>query len=106
MSAKRSSTRRSDEDRIAALQARIENLKNKLEQKTRPDQVVLREVPKLERKLRRFAQIAQENGRSDIANSTVAFMAGLERMVETPPEPTRRARRTADDFHDAPPAAL
>jgi hypothetical protein len=103
MTGKRSYQRRSDEERIAALQARISQLQDKVETKQRPDQPVVREAPKLQKKLRDFAQLAQENGRSDIANSTIAFIAGLDRMVQSPPvEPrkpdARRPRRSEDEF--------
>ena len=78
---KRNYNRRSDEQRIADLQARIESLQKKLETKQRPDQAVLREIPKVQRRLRRFAQMAVQNGREDLANSTMAFIAGLDRMA-------------------------
>lgn len=96
MSSQRSYNRRSDEQRIAELEAKIALLHKKLESKQRPDLVVVREAPKLQRRLRDFAQLASQHGRVDIANSTVAFIAGLERMVETPPETQRRARRAVD----------
>jgi len=87
--------RRSDEERIAALQAKIEMLRSKAQEAARPDQVLLREAPKFHKRLREFAQLAHDNGRSDVANSIVAFMAGLDRMIQELPEPTRRpmARR-------------
>lgn len=97
MTGKRTYHRRSDEERIAALQARIQQLQNKVETKQRPDQPVVREAPKLQKKLRDFAQLAQEHGRSDIANSTIAFIAGLERMVHSSPTETRKGRRGGND---------
>jgi hypothetical protein len=41
--------------------------------------------------LRKFADLAMANGRSDIATSTWAFMAGLERNLGQD-EPARRRR--------------
>jgi hypothetical protein len=93
MTAKRSYNRRSDEDRIAALQAKISSIQRKLESKQRPDMAVVREMPKLQKRLRDFAQLANHHGRADIANSTIAFIAGLDRMANSPPEPPRRTRR-------------
>jgi hypothetical protein len=105
MTGKRTYHRRSDEERIAALQARIVHLQNKVESKQRPDQPVVREAPRLAKKLREFAQLAQENGRSDIANSAIAFLAGLDRMVNSSPIEPRKGRRgdeelEADEFDE------
>lgn len=90
--------RRSDEERIAALQAKIERLRNKASEASRPDQAVMREAPKLHKRLRDFAQLANDNGRGDVANSIVAFIAGLDRMIQTAPEVARRpgARRNQE----------
>ncbi len=92
--------RRSDEERIAALQAKIEMLRSKAVEASRPDQAVLREAPKLHKKLREFAQLAHDHGRNDVANSIVAFMAGLDRMIQELPEPPRKPlpRRAGDEF--------
>jgi hypothetical protein len=97
MTGKRTYHRRSDDERIAALQAKIVHLQNKVETKQRPDQPVVREAPKVQKKLRDFAQLAQENGRTDIANSTIAFLAGLDRMVQSSPVENRKGRRGGDD---------
>lgn len=97
MTGKRTYHRRSDDERIAALQAKIVHLQNKVETKQRPDQPVVREASKVQKKLRDFAQLAQENGRTDIANSTIAFIAGLDRMVQSSPVENRKGRRGGDD---------
>ena len=89
---KRQYNRRSDDERIAELQSKIEELKRKVDTKQRPDLVVVREIPKLQKRLRDFAQLAANNGREDIANSVVAFIAGLDRMG-APPENTKRRPR-------------
>lgn len=99
MTGKRTYHRRSDDERIAALQAKIVQLQNKVETKQRPDQPVVREAPKVHKKLRDFAQLAQEHGRSDIANSTIAFLAGLDRMVHSSPTESRKGRRGGDDVY-------
>ena len=73
-------------------------MQNKVESKQRPDQTVVREAPRLAKKLREFAQLAQENGRSDIANSTIAFLAGLDRMVHSSPIEPRKGRRGEEEL--------
>lgn len=91
MAEKRSYRRRNDSDRIAEMEAKIAELRQKIETRDRADQAVVDEVPKIQKRLREFAQLAMSHGRHDIANSTMAFMAGLERMKDDQPEPLRRA---------------
>ena len=86
---KRTYNRRSDDELIAEMEAKIADLRKKIEAKTRPDQDLLSEIPRLVRRLRSFAQQAMQCGRSDIANSTMAFMAGIERMKDDPPDSNR-----------------
>ena len=90
---KRVNERPSDDQRIANLQRRIQDLQVKAEAKLQksnaPDHAVLKSIPKLARQLRKFADLAMANGRSDLATSTWAFMAGLERNLGQD-EPTRR----------------
>ena len=97
---KRPHERRSDEERIAELQQRIVDLQAKAQAKQEkvvpPDHAVLKSIPKLARHLRKFADLAMSNGRQDIATSTWAFMAGLERNLGQD-EPARRRRGDARD---------
>jgi hypothetical protein len=97
MSAKRAYHRRSDDERIAQLQAKIESLQQRVVERRRPDQEVLKHAPKLVQRLRDFAKLAAQHQRVDVSNSTLAFMAGLDRMLQTPPEGERRARRGGGD---------
>jgi hypothetical protein len=90
---KRPYTRRSEEERIAELNSRIEKIKQRLEMKQRKDSPVLREMAKLQRMLRKFAQTALDHGRSDLANSTQAFAAGLDRSLGVSLEPPQRRGR-------------
>ena len=92
-SAKRAYNRRSEDQRIADLEAKIQKIKSRLEMKQRKDSPVLREVARVQRVLRKFAQTAQDHGRADLAMSTQAFAAGLDRLVSTPEEPVRRRVR-------------
>ena len=96
MTAKREYRRRSDEERIAELEARIEAVKQRMLHKDRPDEAVLNQIPKLQRNLRKFAQLAMSHGRSDLANSTLAFLAGLDRMRDNGFEGVPRRGRGAD----------
>jgi hypothetical protein len=103
MEEKRSYRRRSDEERIADLERKLLTMKDRLEQRQRRDSPVLREAHRLQRKLRKFAQLAEDNGRTDLANTTVAFVAGLEAMM-TPQQahPRRRGgkeRAVEQDSH-------
>jgi hypothetical protein len=93
--AKRAYHRRSEDQRIADLEAKIQKIKARMEIRQRKDSPVLREVMRVQRVLRRFAQTAQDHGRSDLAMSTQAFAAGLDRLVSTPDEPVRRRGRAA-----------
>jgi len=95
MAAKRNYHRRSDNELISEMENKIQELRKKIEARARPDQDVLNEVPKLQKKLRAFAQLAMQHGRSDIANSTMAFMAGLDRMKNDEPD-NPRARRNGE----------
>jgi hypothetical protein len=94
--AKRSYNRRSEDQRIADLQSKIHRIKERMEMKQRKDSPVLREVTRVQRLLRKFAQTAQDHGRADLAMSTQAFAAGLDRLVNTPEEPVRRRGRQAE----------
>ena len=95
---KRSYERRSDDQRIADLQQKIQSLQvkaqAKIEKEMSADHAVLKSIPKLARHLRKFADLAMSNGRQDIATSTWAFMAGLERNLGQD-EPARRRRSDA-----------
>lgn len=97
MTPKRTLQRRSDEERIAELQSKINDLQRKLVEQQREDTPVLREAQKLAKRLREFAQLAMQNGREDAANSTLAFLAGLDRMLSSPAESKRKSRREADE---------
>jgi hypothetical protein len=90
MAEKRNYRRRTDADRIAEMEAKIVELREKIDTRDRADQAVVDEVPKIQKRLREFAQLAMSHGRHDVANSTMAFMAGLERMKDDHPEPLRR----------------
>jgi hypothetical protein len=96
--AKRKYLRRSDEELIADLEGKIRQVQQRMESKQRRDSAVLKELPKIQRSLRRFAQLATDHGREDLSNSTIAFLAGLERAAQSAPEtpgPRRRGREAS-----------
>jgi hypothetical protein len=94
--AKRSYNRRSDEQLIQDLQDKIHKVETRMKAKQREDAAVLKELPKVNRALRRFSQLSEDHGRSDLSNMTLAFLAGLERSAKELPEsatPKPRSRR-------------
>ncbi len=91
--AKRSYNRRSDEQLINDLQDQIKRVEARLQAKDRVDAPVLKEVPKVARTLRRFAQIATDHDRTDLSNMAIAFLSGLERAaMEMPQKTTKKSR--------------
>lgn len=83
--------RRTDAQKIADLERRITEIKAKQLAKEKKTNPVFKEIPKIQRRLRKFVQFAMDNNRPDIANSTMAFNAGLERILSS------EAKRTAQE---------
>ena len=79
--AKRSYNRRSDEELIQDLQDKIQRVEARIAAREREDAPVLKELTKLNRVLSRFAGMAQDHGRGDLSNMTLAFLSGLERAA-------------------------
>lgn len=90
---KRKYRRRTDEERIAELQSKIAAIQKKQELKERKDSPVIKEIPRIQRRLNKFAQMALDHGREDLANSTRAFVAGLDRVLTGETATRRRERR-------------
>ncbi|MBK7874375.1 MAG: hypothetical protein IPJ77_01225 [Planctomycetes bacterium] len=78
---KRPYKRRSEEEKIAELEAKIQELKLRAELKQRKDGPVLKELRKVKKSLVRFVQTAYDCERGDLATMTEAFLAGLERSA-------------------------
>ena len=95
---KRNYTRRTDEDRISELAAKLERIKTRVEMRKQKDSPVMREIAKVQRTLRKFAQTAQDHGREDLAISTMAFAAGLDRAATTRPDDNRGRGRASRDL--------
>lgn len=96
---KRSYNRRTEEDQIRELQAKVAELKAQAEAKSRQDLPVVREWPKTQRALRAFMQVAMQHKREDLAISAQAFMAGIERTLD-PVQSSGRSRRSRDEDSD------
>lgn len=80
--AKRSYNRRTPEQIVADLQAEIERQKEKIEARNKASDPVLSEIPKLQKRLRKFAQLALDAKHTQIGNATTAFVSSLERMYK------------------------
>lgn len=94
--AKRNYNRRTDDEIIQDLQAKIAKIQQRMSARERKDSLVLKQIPRLRRSLRKFAQLAVDHGREDISNSTLMFLAGLERLAdEPPPKPARTRQESA-----------
>jgi hypothetical protein len=99
--AKRSYTRRTDDQRIAELEAKLTKIKSRVAEKKQRESPVHRDMKKVQRVLRTFAQTALNHQREDLANSTTAFLAGLERIAaEKPAELPRRGSRSSDNHNN------
>lgn len=85
--AKRTYKRRSEEQRIKELEARIATLKAKKALRERKDDPLVREIPKMQKRLRGFAQLAMDHRRPDLANSATAFASSLERILRSELQP-------------------
>jgi small-conductance mechanosensitive channel len=98
---KRSYTRRTEDERIAELEAQIMRVKERMEAKKQKDSPLLREWTKAQRALRNFIQAAAQSGRNDLSLSAEAFLAGLERSMQSAaPQidaPRRRSRSAGAD---------
>ena len=98
---RRSYTRRSDQQRIADLEARIAEIQAREDAKKRKDDPVMKDVPKLQRRLRKFAQLCAQHERLDIANSVTAWVSSLDRMVRDDTlRPARLDAETENEFDD------
>ena len=93
---KRKYRRRSEEERIEELEQRILDIKNKLEARERQDAPALKQIPKIQARLRKFAQLSMECGRPDVSNTTIAFVAGLDRILN-PDQASLKSWNSAND---------
>ena len=92
---------RSAEERIAELEHQIEVQKQKLAKRRAKRELpaVIKDIPRVQKRLQRFAQLAVDDGRQDIANSVSLFLAGLNRIYSEAkaPEPVAVEDHAPDD---------
>ena len=77
----RSYHRRSSNERVADLEKKIAALKAKQAAREKKEDPILREMQKLQRRLKRFIQTAHDHKRPDVANGAMGFKAMLDRIL-------------------------
>ena len=90
---KRQYTRRSEEDMIAELEAKISKIKERQEAKLRKDSPVLKKWGRVKSTLIKFSQLAMDHDRADVANSVTAFLAGTDRLVNEAPKAPKAPKK-------------
>lgn len=86
---KRTYRRRSDEQMIEDLEAKVREVQQRVESRQRKDSPVLKEIPKLKRKLAGFAQLCMDHNRKDLSNTVLAFLTTIEVQAKQVPEEER-----------------
>lgn len=85
---KRSYNRRSDDERIADLEAEILRQQTKIQDRERKQREarelspVAKAIPKVRKHLEGLAEVATAHDRQDVANSVHLFLIGLQRVYE------------------------
>ena len=100
---KRSYSRRTPEQRLHDLEAKLAEARAKLESEKERNSPLRRDWIKAQKALRNFIQTATSEGRSDLALSAEAFTAGTDRSIGLSAEdlsPRRRGRPSR--FEDEP----
>jgi len=89
---KRQYTKRTEEQMIADLEAKIAKIKDRQEAKLRKDSPVLKKWGRVKTTLIKFSQLAMDHDRADVANSVTAFLAGTDRLVNEMPKAPKKSR--------------
>ena len=89
---KRQYTKRTEEEMIADLEAKIAKIKDRQETKLRKDSPVLKKWDRVKTTLVKFSQLAMDHDRADVANSVTAFLAGTGRLVNEAPKTPKKSR--------------
>ncbi|TAJ07468.1 MAG: hypothetical protein EPO68_16555 [Planctomycetota bacterium] len=105
---KRSYRRRSDDERLAELQHKLEQAQQRLKHREErkelakhvPNPATLK-LPVIIKKLREFAAYAHINGRLDYYNSTIAFVAMMDRLYHEDMHDPNGEEATAEEGFDA-----
>lgn len=88
--------RRTEDELLRDLEAKLAQLKQRAEQRKQRESPVAKEAAKLVKAARKFAQLAQDNQRTDLSLSAQAFAAGLERAASQAPHEDKPRRRETD----------
>lgn len=88
--------RRTDEELLRDLEAKLAELKQRAEQRKQRETPVSKQAAKLVKAARKFAQLAQDHNRTDLSLTAQAFAAGLERAASQAPQDDRPRRREGE----------
>ena len=90
---------RSAEERIADLERQIEQHREKLRRRKAKTSLpaVIKDIPRVQKRLQKFAQLAVDDGHQDIANSVSLFLAGLDRIYQEAAAPEPAAVEETED---------
>lgn len=94
----RSYHRRSADERLTDLDRKIAELKAKQASREKKDDPILREIQKLQKRLKRFIQTAHDHKRPDVANGAMGFKAMLDRILAS--EMGSRVEGSTDEDDD------
>ncbi len=89
--------RRTEEELLRDLEAQLARLREKAEARKQREEPIIKSTAKLVKSVRKYAQEAQDAGRTDLSLSAQAFAAGLERAAAQPPAEERGRRSRGGD---------
>jgi Skp family chaperone for outer membrane proteins len=89
--------RRTEEEMLRDLETKLAQLREKAEARKQREGPMVKATKKLVKSVRKYAEQAQSEGRTDLALSAQAFAAGLERAAAQPPVKERSRRERGDE---------
>jgi len=78
---KRSHRRRTEDEQIADLEAKIRQIEERKKRKEAKESPLAKDFMRVKKHLTKFSQSCVDNGRNDIANSVLGLMNTIERQV-------------------------
>ena len=97
---KRSYKRRSDDQLIEDLESKIKQVEARMQARERKDSPVLKEIPKVKKRLAAFAQLCMDHHRKDLSNTVMGFLTMLDIQAKDVPDearPSAPRRERADN---------
>lgn len=76
-------TRRTEDEQIADLQKKIEEIEQRKRQQEARTSPVRKDFDRFKKHASKFVQACVDQGRNDVANSVLALMNTVERQVDT-----------------------